>query len=111
MNLPKLELSEDVKDILKRPLLIRRVKGGSMAPKLRPGQLIIATKLFRKLHPGQVVIVERNHKQLVKRIERIEQDKVFVIGDNLNASIDSRQFGWLDRNEVVAKVFRPNLAK
>lgn len=109
MRLPK--ISDDIKDILKRPLLVRRVRGGSMAPKLRPGQLIVATKLFRKLRPGQVVIVERNHRQIVKRIERIEQDKVFVIGDNLQASVDSRQFGWLDRTEVVARVFRPNLAK
>jgi hypothetical protein len=82
-----------------------------MAPKLRPGQLIFATAVFRKLRPGQVVIVERENKQLIKRIERIEADKVFVIGDNLAHSIDSRQFGWLDRSEVIALVFRPNLAK
>jgi hypothetical protein len=82
-----------------------------MAPKLRPGQLIVATALFRKLRPGQVVIVERNNKQLIKRIERIEEDKVFVIGDNLAVSIDSRQFGWLDRSAIVALVLRPNLAK
>lgn len=82
-----------------------------MAPKLRPGQLIVATSLFRKLHPGQVVIVERDNKQLIKRIERIEADKLFVIGDNLAASIDSRQFGWLDRQAVIARVLRPNLAK
>jgi signal peptidase I len=96
---------------MKSLILLRRVKSGSMAPKLRPGQLIIATRVFRKLHPGQVVIVERNNKQLVKRIERIEADKLFVIGDNLPASIDSRQFGWLDRQAVIARVFRPNLAK
>jgi type IV secretory pathway protease TraF len=67
--------------------------------------------MFRSLHAGQVVIVERDNKQLIKRIERIEADKLFVIGDNLPASIDSRQFGWLDRHAVIAKVLRPNLAK
>jgi signal peptidase I len=92
-------------------LLVRKVVSSSMAPKLRPGQMIFATTLFRKLHPGQVVIVERNHKELIKRIERIENDKIFVIGDNLRNSIDSRQFGWLDSSDVVARVFRPNLAK
>jgi hypothetical protein len=82
-----------------------------MAPKLRPGQWILATPLFKRLRPGQVVIVEQNNKELIKRIERIEDNKVFVIGDNLQRSIDSRQFGWLDRSAVIAKVFRPNLAK
>ncbi len=93
------------------PIVFRRVRNGSMAPKLLPGQLIMATRLFRKLHAGQVVIVERDNKQLVKRIERIVDNKLFVIGDNLPASVDSRQFGWLDRRSVVARVFRPNTAK
>lgn len=96
---------------MKRLILLRRVVGSSMAPKLRPGQIIIATSLFRKLHPGQVVILRKNNKELVKRIEQIDHDKVFVIGDNLSASTDSRQFGWLDQSMVVARVFRPNLAK
>lgn len=82
-----------------------------MAPKIRPGQLILATTLFRKLHPGQVVIIQRGHKELVKRIERIESDQLFVIGDNLDVGSDSRQFGWLSQQAVVARVFHPNLAK
>ena len=96
-----------------KPLVIRRVKGFSMAPKLRPGQLIIGTPLFRKLHPGQVVIVERNHKELIKRIERVDvdNDRLFLVGDNLEASTDSRHFGWVEEKEVKARVLRPNLAK
>jgi nickel-type superoxide dismutase maturation protease len=94
-----------------KPFVIRRVIGVSMAPKLRPGQLIVATKLIRKLRPGQVVIVERDNKEFIKRIERIENDQVFVIGDNLQVSTDSRHFGWLKRDEIVGRVFRPNLAK
>lgn len=92
-------------------VMIRRVVGGSMSPKLRPGQMLLATPLFRRLKPGQVVIIEHNGKQKVKRIERIREDKVFVIGDNLNASTDSRHFGWLEPREVVARVVWPKLAK
>ena len=95
----------------RKPLLIRRVIGASMAPKLRPGQLVIATQVFRKLRPGQVVIVERENKEFIKRIERIENNQLFVIGDNLPASTDSRHFGWLNREAVKAKVLRPNMAK
>lgn len=96
---------------MQKPLLIRRVRNASMAPKLRPGQWVVATALFRRLRPGQVVIVERENKELIKRIERIEDGKLFVIGDNLERSMDSRQFGWLDQSEVVARVLRPNMAK
>ncbi|HVW23297.1 MAG TPA: S26 family signal peptidase [Candidatus Saccharimonadales bacterium] len=96
---------------MKRPILLRRVVGISMAPKLRPGQLIMATPLFRHLHPGQVIIFRKNNREQIKRIEQVDDDRVFVIGDNLGASTDSRDFGWLKRDEVVARVFRPNLAK
>ena len=90
---------------------IRRVVGGSMSPKLSPGQLLLATPIFRHIHPGQVVIVEHDGKQKVKRVERVADDKVFVIGDNLDASTDSRHFGWVDEQQIIARVFWPKLAK
>jgi len=96
---------------MKRPILLRRVVGISMGPKLRPGQLIMATPLFRHLHPGQVIIFRKNNREQIKRIEEVQDGRVFVIGDNLENSTDSRDFGWLKRDEVVARVFRPNLAK
>lgn len=96
---------------MKRMILLRRVVGKSMMPKLDPGQLIIATSIFRRLKPGQVVILRKNNRELVKRIERIEEGKLFVVGDNLGASTDSRQFGWLDTRHVIALVIRPNVAK
>lgn len=104
-------MNKQVKDKLRSMVIFRRVVGASMAPKLMPGQFVVATSWFRKLRPGQVVIVRRNDRELVKRIERIENDKVFLIGDNLRASTDSRQFGWLDYQHIVARVIRPNLAK
>lgn len=96
---------------LLRMIFIRRVVGNSMSPKLTAGQLLLATPLFRRLHPGQVVIVEHDGKQKVKRIERIKGDKVFVIGDSLRASTDSRHFGWLEYSQIVAKVIWPKLTK
>ena len=82
-----------------------------MSPKLEAGKLILATQFFQVLHPGQVVIVEHAGKQKVKRIERIEDNKLFVVGDNLQFSTDSRHFGWLEINQIVAKVIWPNLKK
>jgi phage repressor protein C with HTH and peptisase S24 domain len=81
-----------------------------MMPKLRPGQILLATRFFKHLRPGQVVIINHRGKEKVKRIERIQDDKIFVIGDNLNRSTDSRHFGWLESGEVIARVIWPKVS-
>jgi nickel-type superoxide dismutase maturation protease len=90
---------------------MRRVVGTSMYPKLRPGQVLLATPVFRRIMPGQVVIFDQGGRQKVKRVEEVKDNQVFVIGDNLNASTDSRHFGWLPKDRIVARVFWPKLAK
>lgn len=93
-------------------IMLRRVVGGSMSPKLRPGQILLASPLLRRhLRPGQVVIFEHQGKEKIKRIERVEGSKLFLIGDNLQNSTDSRHYGWLTSRDVIAKVVWPKLAK
>lgn len=95
---------------MRKPLLVREIVGDSMLPNFARGQRIVASGWFKKIHPGQVVIINHDGREKVKRVERINDEKreVFVIGDNLSASTDGRHFGWLDYDNVVAKVIFPN---
>lgn len=96
---------------MKRFLFVRRVVGKSMAPRLGPGKLVVASPLLSRLRPGQVIILEQGGKEKIKRIERIDSDRhqVFVIGDNLQASSDSRHFGWISDRQVRGRVLWPRL--
>ena len=92
-------------------IFIRRVVGKSMAPRLKPGKIIIAWTSLRRPHPGQVVIINHQGREKIKRIERIDpnNDQLFLIGDNLEASSDSRHFGWLPLAAVRGQVIWPRL--
>lgn len=93
---------------LKRPktLIVRRVKGDSMLPSLRPEQIVIASGLI-KLRPSSVVIVRRGKLEIVKRLSKISKNKVFIMGDHSARSTDSREFGWISRDDVLATVIWP----
>lgn len=92
----------------RRPkLLVRQVVGDSMLPTLREGRLVIASGLFREVQPGQMVIVRHQGLEKIKRIYRIDGEKVFVLGDNPEKSTDSRSFGWLSVQSIIARVIWP----
>ena len=88
-------------------LLVRRVSGDSMFPTLRHGQIIAATSLFGALSPGDIVIIRHHGLEKIKRIAKIEHDRLYVTGDNTAQSTDSRTFGWLNASTVLAKVIWP----
>jgi phage repressor protein C with HTH and peptisase S24 domain len=90
-------------------VVVRRVVGSSMSPKLIPGQLVIASSRYRKIRPGEVFIFRHDGKEKIKRAERTELDRVFFIGDNLAYSSDSRHFGWVGQTQIIAKVIWPRV--
>ncbi len=90
-----------------RPLLLRRVTGHSMMPILPPRTLVFGWSYFQRIKPGQVVVLEHDGIEKIKRVEKIEDDKVFVLGDHPLASTDSRHFGWLPKNLIKAVIVWP----
>ena len=68
---------------------------------------IIVYKL-RRPRAGDAVVVRdpRTGRLVLKRIKRLEGAGYFVLGDNLTASTDSREFGGVYKDEIVGKVVR-----
>ncbi len=92
-----------------RMLYIRRVEGDSMQPALRKGQIVLActAKVYRI---NDIVMFRHGGLEKIKRISQIEGNKIFLLGDNPPTSTDSRSFGWLNSDKIVAKVFYPRIS-
>lgn len=89
------------------PLVLRRVMGHSMLPILPPRTLVFGWPYFRRVKPGQVVVLEHDGIEKIKRVDKIEDGKVYVLGDHPVASTDSRHFGWLSQDLVKAVIIWP----
>ena len=81
-----------------------------MAPRLPSGALIVARPLdqMTALRVGDVVVARRPDRpelEIIKRIQAIDgQGAIFLVGDNPSSSTDSRQFGAVAREQIMARV-------
>ncbi len=94
------------------------VRGKSMEPAFHDGQVVLVGKgglLFGALKRGDVVVFTRNGQLLVKRVvalpyetapdgTRVPANHIYVVGDNLEVSEDSRTFGPIPLSSVIGKV-------
>jgi len=84
------------------------VKGDSMWPTLNDGDMIQCEEYAnQEISISCIVVFTHPFKQAVtcvKRVKRIEGDRLFVQGDNPDptASDDSHNFGWITRNSILA---------
>ncbi len=88
-------------------LSIFRVSGHSMEPTIIQGHFVMVSVipyLFYNPQVGDIVVFQRNGKMLIKRVEKKEDAKYFLVGDNRNDSLDSRKIGLVDRQNILGKV-------
>lgn len=103
---------------LGRRLVVVRLAGNSMAPTLRPGDLLLCSRV-RAVRRQSIVVEQRllpdgSLARHVKRVTAMEGDNVegrivpagcvWLEGDNAVESTDSRQQGPLSRMSIVAVV-------
>jgi nickel-type superoxide dismutase maturation protease len=85
------------------PLGLYRVAGESMLPTYRPGDTLLGWRWFRP-HAGQVVVAVHDGRPLIKRVAQVDGPHIWLLGDNPDASTDSRHFGAISRPALRARV-------
>lgn len=83
--------------------LLRRVEGLSMMPAFPHGKVVFAMRR-RSPKVGDVVIVQHRHIELIKRVSELTSERVYLLGDNPDASTDSRHYGWLPIGSIIGVV-------
>jgi len=96
------------------PLTRVKISGDSMAPRFKDGRVLlfqrppqIDTSLDSLI--GKVVLVMRESYPgvyFIKRVKSVGPEGLWVEGDNLEASTDSRAWGHIQPEEIVAVAFR-----
>ena len=108
------------------PWLIAKIDGNSMYPALRHGErILVRRRAASSLRTGQIVLASqpqltetgdwtwpppespvKQRKLVVKRIGAIEGDAIELLGDNVNASTDSRELGLVGSEHIVGVYVR-----
>ena len=97
---------------------LAKVNGRSMLPTYKDGDLLLTTRLFNrnKLKIGKVYVYKRTNEDgqetlVVKRLTNITSLPyegfdylLFFEGDNAEESYDSRQYGFINAEQIVSRV-------
>lgn len=82
-----------------------KVDGISMETTLKNNDRVVVFKLTNNYNIGDIIVFTNpNNKLSIKRITKIIDDLIFVEGDNKLFSVDSRNFGTIEKSSIVGKV-------
>lgn len=86
------------------------VSGRSMFPTLNEGDKLTSVRSYLcKIKVGDIVVAKPypcDDRLVIKRVAEIEAQGYYyyLLGDNPDESYDSRNYGWVSKKEIVAKV-------
>ena len=77
-----------------------------MFPYLKEGDIVFFKKYKKNksiLNNGQIVIFHHpiKNKNLIKRINSVNQNNIEVLGDNIEFSEDSNKFGLVQKEKII----------
>ena len=67
----------------------------------KPGISVVTFNWFYNPQVGDVIVVKTANKLIIKRIQKVEKEKVFLKGDNTK---DSKEFGWIKKMGIIGRV-------
>ena len=77
-----------------------------MLPNYKDREKVIVNRwgyIFQKPKINDVIIIYKK-KTMIKRIKEVKNNRFFVVGDNLSQSTDSRDFGLVEKKDILGKV-------
>lgn len=87
---------------------IMLIQGDSMLPSYHNMQLVVLNKYDRDYEVGDVIAIRSKglNTIIVKRIDTIYPDGYYVLGDNREHSVDSRdeRVGLIEQSAIIGKV-------
>lgn len=73
-----------------------------MRPALVPGDIVVFWKRSPRI--GGIVLGRRGGLDIIKRVERIENGKYYLVGDNRQESNDSRHYGFVSKSDILGTI-------
>jgi len=92
-----------------------------MSPTLKSESFAVVDKYLHKLftiQKGDILLIEVDKKEVVKKIVgfpgetinifgesiRLKDNEIYILGENLSESIDSREYGPINYKKIIGKV-------
>ncbi len=78
-----------------------------MEPEIKYGDNVLVSNilyLFKNPTIGDIVAFSQKDRVFIKRITGIDEKKYFLEGDNKNDSLDSKNFGYIPKQQILGKV-------